>query len=209
VRELGDDFADSWEIRARDEQLPPAGVWWAWILGSGRGYGKTRALSGTIHMAVRAGYRRIHLVCPSFRDVIDVMVDGPSGILNTAPAGERPRWVASRHRVEWDSGATVTCFSAENFETLRGPECQLALVDELAKMPEASDVFDGVMYGLRLGPDKPRLIIASTPRPTAFWKRLVRMEGVIVTGGSTFDNAQNLPVDFVEQITELQEFTQL
>ena len=84
VRELGDDFADSWEIRARDEQLPPAGVWWAWILGSGRGYGKTRALSGTIHMAVRAGYRRIHLVCPSFRDVIDVMVDGPSGILNTA-----------------------------------------------------------------------------------------------------------------------------
>ena len=28
VRELGDDFADSWEIRARDEQLPPAGDWW-------------------------------------------------------------------------------------------------------------------------------------------------------------------------------------
>jgi len=25
VRGLGDDFADSWEIRARDEQLPPAG----------------------------------------------------------------------------------------------------------------------------------------------------------------------------------------
>jgi len=70
-----------------------------------RGYGKTRALSGTIHLAVRAGYRRMHLVCPSFRDVVDVMVDGPSSILATAPPGERPRWVGSRHRVEFDCGA--------------------------------------------------------------------------------------------------------
>jgi len=77
ARELGDDFADSWEIRARDEQLPPPGDWWCWVLGSRRGFGKTRSLSGAIHHAVRAGYRRIHLVAPSFRDVIDVMVDGP------------------------------------------------------------------------------------------------------------------------------------
>jgi len=129
VRELGDDFADSWEICARDAQLPPAGDWWCWVLGSGRGYGKTRALSGSVHMAVPCGIRRMHLICPSYRDVVDVMVDGPSGILNTVPPGERPRWVASRRRVEWDGGATVTCFSAENFETLRGPECQFAPVD--------------------------------------------------------------------------------
>ena len=161
------------------------------------------------YSAVRAGYRRMHLVCPSFRDVIDVMVDGPTGILATAPPGERPRWVASRHRVEWENGATVTCFSAENYEALRGPQCQLALVDELAKMTEAEDVFAGVMYGLRLGPDKPRLIVASTPRPTAFWKRLIKMPGVVVTGGSTFDNARNLPADFLEQITELYDGTRM
>jgi len=113
VRELGDDFADSWEIRARDEQLPPPGDWRCWVLGSGRGFGRTRRLSGTIHHAVRAGIGPSTWVAPSFRDVIDVMVDHPSGILNTAPPGERPRWVASRHRVEWPNGATVTCFSAD------------------------------------------------------------------------------------------------
>jgi phage terminase large subunit-like protein len=207
VRDLGDDFADAWEILARDEQLPPAGDWWCWVLGAARGFGKTRALSGTIHMAVRAGYRRMHLVCPSYRDVIDTMVDGPSGILATAPPGERPRWIASRHRVEWDTGATVTCFSAENYEALRGPQCQLAFVDELAKMPEAEDVFGGIMYGLRLGPDKPRLIVATTPRPTQFYKGLVKMPGVVLTSGSTFENARNLPPEFLAQISSLYDGT--
>jgi len=30
VHELGDDFADAWEILARDERLPAPGDWWCW-----------------------------------------------------------------------------------------------------------------------------------------------------------------------------------
>lgn len=55
IAELGDDAADDWALGARDEQLPPEDLDWAFLFLGGRGCGKTRALSGAIHTAVRAG----------------------------------------------------------------------------------------------------------------------------------------------------------
>jgi phage terminase large subunit-like protein len=47
-------------------------------------------------------------------------------------------------------------------------------------MRYAEDVYDNAMMSLRLG-DRPRLIVTTTPRPTAFMKKLVKMEGVSIT----------------------------
>jgi phage terminase large subunit-like protein len=58
-------------------------------------------------------------------------------------------------------------------------------------MRYAQDVYDNAMFGLRLG-DKPRMLITTTPRPSAFMKKLVATEGVSITTSSTFDNAANL-----------------
>jgi phage terminase large subunit-like protein len=203
--ELGDDAADEWVFAARDAQLPPPDLGWAWLYLGGRGTGKTHAGSATIHLAVRAGLSRIHAIAPTAADVWDVLVEGPSGLMKTGGFGPVPQIIRYKRRVEWPNGATCTFFSGEEPDQLRGPQAELCYIDELAKMRYAEDVYDNAMFGLRLG-DKPRLIVTTTPRPTAFMKKLVKMEGVSITTSSTFENI-HLSVDFLKRIREQYEGT--
>jgi phage terminase large subunit-like protein len=69
-------------------------------------------------------------------------------------------------------------------------------------------VFDTMMLGLRLG-DRPRVLIATTPRTTPFMKRLVAMDDIRITTGSTYDNAQHLAAGFLQKVRELYEGTRL
>ena len=48
------------------------------------------------------------------------------------------------------------------------------MIDELARCRYGQELFDMAVLGLRLG-DKPRMCIATTPRPTALMKNLVTM----------------------------------
>jgi phage terminase large subunit-like protein len=45
-------------------------------------------------------------------------------------------------------------FSGEEPESLRGPEAELVIVDEIAHMRYGQSVFDNMMLGLRFG-DRP------------------------------------------------------
>src|SRR5215475_10696966 len=65
---LGDDAADDWMFRARDSQLPPEDLDWAWLFMGGRGAGKSHSMSAAVHTAVRAGLRRLHLIAPTTSD---------------------------------------------------------------------------------------------------------------------------------------------
>ena len=206
--EVGDDLATDWVFAARDAQLPPPDLDWCWLFLGGRGTGKSHAVSSSVHIAVRAGIRRIHVIAPTTADVHDVNLEGPSGILATSPHGTRPRWVASKRRLEWANGAQAVFFSGEEPDSLRGPQCELAVIDELGRMRYQQEVFDMMMLGLRLG-DKPRALIATTPRPTPFMKRLVQMKGVSITTGTTYDNAAHLSPSFIRKIRELYEGTRL
>jgi hypothetical protein len=38
-----DELRFHWKLWARAEQLPPQGEWQTWLIGAGRGFGKTRA----------------------------------------------------------------------------------------------------------------------------------------------------------------------
>ena len=53
-----------WWYDARDSQLPPRDLSWCWLFLGGPGTGKTHAMSSAVHMAVRAGLKRIHIVGP-------------------------------------------------------------------------------------------------------------------------------------------------
>ena len=64
------------------------------------------------------------------------------------------------------------CFSAEDPESLRGPQFAAAWCDELAKWRHAEATFDMLQFGLRLG-ERPRQVITTTPRPIALIKRLI------------------------------------
>jgi phage terminase large subunit-like protein len=211
IRELTDSGSgapDDWLLTARDAQLPPLGDWSVWLFLGGRGCGKTHALSCAVHTAVRAGIGRIHYIAPTASDVFDVSVFGSSGILKTCGRGPVPRWIPSKRRLEWPNGAVCVFFSAEEPESLRGPQCSLCLIDEIGRMRAQSEVFDQANMGLRLG-DKPRMLIATTPRPTPLIKRLVKQDGVSITTGSTFDNEAHLSPGFLRRIRELYEGTRL
>ena len=139
-------------------------------------------------------------------DIRDVLIEGESGILRCAPPWFRPRWYPTKRRLEWPNGAIAVTYSAEEPDSLRGPQHDGAICDEVAswRYPET---WDQLMFGLRLG--SPRVVAATTPRPTALIKSLITQDNVIVTRGSTFENEANLPPEFIRSILRRYEGTTL
>ena len=85
---------------ARPTQLAPPGEWSTWLVLAGRFFGKTRTGAEWIHERVASGIARyIALVAPTAADARDVMVQGPAGILATAPPGQKPIYQPSVRRL--------------------------------------------------------------------------------------------------------------
>ena len=184
---------------ARPNQLPPSGDWSTWLVLAGRGFGKTRCGVEWVRMLVESGRaKRIALVAPTAADARDVMVEGESGILATAPPWNRPVYEPSKRRLTWPNGAMATTYSAEEPDRLRGPQHDAALLDELAAWTD-SETYDMLMFGLRLGSD-PLTCITTTPRPTALLKSIIKAPTTVVTRGSTFENRANLAPQFLDKI---------
>src|SRR5207253_4451056 len=99
-------------------------------------------------------------------------------------------------------------FSAEDPESLRGPQFDAAWCDELAKWRRAEDVFDMLQFGLRLGL-RPRQLITTTPRPSALIKRLIADARTAVTRAATHANADNLSPAFLTDVVQRYEGTRL
>jgi phage terminase large subunit-like protein len=189
-------LAYDWQRWARPKQLPPEGDWDGWLLLAGRGFGKTRVGSEFVRQEVeakRAG--RIALIAETSADGRDVLVEGESGILAISPPWFRPSYEPSKRRLTWPNGAIATLYDAREPDQLRGPQHDLALVDELAKYRYAQEVFDGLQFGLRLG-IHPRWVATTTPRPIGLIRRLVNDQRVFVTRGSTMENLVNLAPTF-------------
>jgi len=103
-----------WQVTARSNQLPPDGDWSIWLLLAGRGFGKTRVLSEMANARASSGQtKRIAIVAATAADTRDVMVEGESGILATAPPWCVPVYQSTRRRLEWPNGALAYCYSAE------------------------------------------------------------------------------------------------
>lgn len=176
-----------------------------WLVLGGRGAGKTRLGAEWVNALVRgfppftrkdAKYGRIALVGETLIDVREVMIEGPSGIMAVSRLG-RPRFEPSRRRLVWDNGAVAQIFSAEDPDSLRGPQFDAAWCDEIGKWREAEAAFDMLQFGLRLG-KRPRLIMTTTPKPTPLIRRLVENEAVTTTFMRTADNAANLAPGFLQ-----------
>jgi phage terminase large subunit-like protein len=207
---LAGELEGGWIARARPNQLAPAGDWFTWLLLAGRGFGKTRVLSEFVGGEVAQGRAgRIALVAATGADARDVMVEGESGILACAPPWHRPEYEPSRRRLTWPNGAIATTYSADEPERLRGPQHDLAACDELAswRRPVA---WDNLMFGLRLG-ERPRCVVATTPRPVRLVRELCAREGddVVITRGTSYENRANLAPAFLNQIVTKYEGTRL
>lgn len=207
---LADAIEDGgWRSKARPSQLAPAGDWLGWLILAGRGFGKTRAGAGWVHEMVeqrQAG--RIALVAATAADARDTIVEGVSGLLNTAPPWMRPVYEPSKRRVTWPNGAIATTFSSEEADRLRGPEHDAAWADELCAWEDPQAAWDMLQFGLRIGA-RPRWIVTTTPRPIKLLKTLIARPDVVLTSGSTFDNSANLAPSFIASMKERYEGTRL
>jgi phage terminase large subunit-like protein len=200
-----------WRSKARPEQLPPTGEWFVWLLMAGRGFGKTRTGAEWVQeLAESKAVDRIALVGPTAADTRDVMAEGPSGILAVASVWCRPTYEPSKRRIEWPNGVVATLYSAEEPDRLRGPQHGAAWCDELAAWNNVQYAWDMLQMGLRMG-QRPRALVTTTPRPIKLIKDLLLREGkdVVVTRGSTFDNAANLAPNFLEAVKSRYEGTRL
>jgi phage terminase large subunit-like protein len=207
---LAAELTEGWAVKARANQLPPEGDWSTWLLLAGRGFGKTRTLTETCNSWAASGvYERQAIVAATAADARDVLVEGESGILATAPSWFRPTYETTRRRVAWPNGAVAYLYSAEEPDRLRGPQHHAALCDELGswRVPETWDM---LQFGLRLG-QRPRTIVATTPRPTKLIRSLIAREGhgVAVTRGSSYENRANLAPGFFDSIVKKYEGTRL
>ena len=173
----------------------------------GRGSGKTRTGAEWVDALARgdgaftdAPVGRIALVGETHLDVRDVMIEGESGLLNLPRRGRaRPVWSPSRRRLAWGNGAVAFAVSAEEPDSLRGPQFGAAWCDEAAKWREPETVFDMLQFGLRLG-GRPRNLVTTTPRPVPIIRRLLSDPRTVVSRATTRDNAEHLAPDFLSAV---------
>lgn len=192
---------EAWDVWAHHGQAQPPGDWRVWLIRAGRGFGKTRAGAEWVSAFVRRQpAARVALVGATEADVRQVMVQGPSGVIAVARDDEAPRWRAATGEVHWPGGAIATVYSAQASEKLRGPEHHIAWCDELAKWRNGSAAWDNLMMTMRLG-QTPRVLVTTTPRPTALLRRVMADPATVETRGRTRDNP-HLPETFVAAMAE-------
>jgi predicted phage terminase large subunit-like protein len=199
-----------WQTWARPNQfVPPGDMWTIWLILAGRGWGKTRCGAEFVRFHVERGLAsRIALIAEDAGDARDVMIEGESGILAISHPKCKPVFVPSKRRIEWPNGAIATIYSDNDPETLRGPQHDLAWVDELAKFRNVEDMWSNLMFGLRLG-QRPRVCITTTPKPIPIVRRLLDDDRVLVTTGTTHENFNNLAPTFRDEIISQYEGTRL
>ncbi len=207
-----------WAMWAHRGQRVPDGDWTTWLLLGGRGAGKTRAGAEWVASRAEAGCGaagRIALVGQSLHDVREVMIEGPSGLraLPRYALGGRPRWEAGRRRLLWPNGAVAMSFSAEDPESLRGPQFGTAWGDEWCAWPRRGGggpeaTLALLRMGLRLGV-RPRLVLTTTPKPTGALRRLLKEAGLARSDLPTRVNAANLAPAFLDGLEALYGGTRL
>ncbi len=206
-----------WELWARDDQLPPpfakdGTVWTTWLILGGRGAGKTRAGAEWVRARVlkkkEGAHERIALIGETLGDVRAIMVEGISGLLAIHKGRERPKFEPSKRQLVWPNGAVAQMFSAEDPESLRGPQFSAAWCDELAKWRHADAAWDMLQFGLRLG-NSPQQVVTTTPRPVPLLKRLLNEPKTVTSRARTTANAANLAPAFLETIVRRYQGTRL
>ena len=166
----------------------------------GRGCGKTRTGAEWVRRKVlETG--RIALVAPTLADAREVMLDGESGLLNIGYPLERPVYSPSRRRLDWSNGAVGYLFSAEDPDSLRGPQFGAAWADEFCAWSYPEDTLSNLRFGLRVG-RRPQLVITTTPKPIPALKSLMSASGLAVSRARTGSNAANLSPAFLSAMED-------
>ena len=187
-----------WRFWARQNQIAPEGTWQTWLALAGRGFGKTEAGAQWVRERVASGARSIALVAETQKDLEEVMV---ARLVSIYPPDEAPTVRYKPVRIAWPCGAIALGYNGTEPNQLRGPEFDTAWVDELAKYRYARETWDMLQFTMRSG-DDPRVFVTTTPRPIPVLREIIADPSTAVTRGSTFDNAANLPKQFLDRLKD-------
>lgn len=197
---------------ARPNQLPPEGPWRIWLVISGRGFGKTFLGAGWL-----AEQARTHpntewaIVAPTFTDVRRTCVEGPSGLLKAIELDKSKGdfYNRSNGQISLSNGSRIHLVSADEPDRARGLNLSGAWLDEMSSFRYEEIWTEGLAPALRIG--DPKVVITTTPRPTKLIKEFVSRDdgSVVVTRGSTFDNAANLSEAALAELKSRYEGTRL
>lgn len=187
-----------WRFWARPNQIAPDGDWQTWLALAGRGFGKTEAGAQWVRDRVKNGARSIALIAETQKDLEEVMV---ARLIAIHPPKEAPTVRYKPVRLIWPNGAVALGYNGTEPDQLRGPEFDTAWMDELAKYRYAREIWDMLQFTMRSGSD-PRVFVTTTPRPIPVIREILADAATVVTRGSTFDNAENLPAQFLARLKE-------
>lgn len=200
--------------KARPAQLPPLGQWFIWFILAGRGWGKTWTGASVVNEWARTPGEYIGIVGREADEVRSVMIEGPSGILATSELGFRPKYEPSKKLLTWPNNSRARLFYSEEPRKLRGPNLTKAWGDEPASWKDADKgltedtTISNLFFALRES-DDPKLLITGTPKPFKMIKQLLDRPNIVVTGGSTYENAENLSQVFFDEVVKPYEGTRL
>lgn len=201
---------DGWlHPHARADQRPPPWQqrWRTWLIGSGRGGGKTETGSRLMHK-VAEKTPRIILIGATAPDVRETMVEGVSGILATAPPGKKPKWEPSKKKLTFPNGAVATGFSAEEPDRLRGPQSGFIWGDEWAHFFDPRACWENALFGMRLG-NPSHVLITTTPKPTEWLKELIKDPLTRFERVATYANLYNLDPAYRSLVIDKYEGTRI
>lgn len=180
-----------WRLWGLPYQLLPPGTWRRWVLRAGRGTGKTYSGARTTNEVakdrkkIRTG--EIVLWGRTHADVRHTMVEGPSGILATAPPDFRPKWEPGNMTLTWPNHVRARCISADKPEGGRGTNAAWVWADEWAHWPNFSKTwFEVIEPSLRIG--WARAMLTTSPIAAKYVRELEEMEDTVVTTATLFDN---------------------
>lgn len=179
----------------------------------GRGWGKTHTVSSlVIAEAMADPHSRTAIIGPSLPVVVDVSLNGPSGILALCPPWFLPRVSKGERTLYWPNGATTKWISATAPDKLRGSQFSALFLEELVAW-DRSTVIDALEECFRVLRHKTprmikqglsaRMICATTPKPTFAFLKLLELagpNGLIVVNGDSRENRRNLDPAYADYI---------
>ena len=220
-----------WRKLARPKQLPPDDpghclpdgngfrcgceaaddTYHVFLILSGRGFGKSWIGSNWLaEQALATPGSEWAVIAPTFRDVKKTCFEGSTGLLAALQPGELREYNKSGLELTVASGAHIFGYSADQPERLRGSNLYGAWCDELGSWRYPAAWYEALMPALRIG-KHPRVVVTTTPRPTALIRDLVSRDdgSVHITRGSTWENAANLSQAALTELRRRYEGTRL
>jgi len=192
-----------WKAKARKKQLPPEDDEWTYFgIKSGRGFGKTLCAANWLGIeACRDPGSYNFVIAPTHEDLIGVCFYGPTGLHSVIPKSLIKVSTKSPPYIVLWNDSIIRGFSADSPERLRGPQASRAWLDEIASWRYPDLAWDNLSFGLRLG-KHPRIFWTGTPKPKPFIRKLVKLPRSVVVSGTTYENAENLPDSFYENVAK-------